>query len=80
MAANNLATLVARRRTDWTRQPDLARRRREVSGGSAGAGNLAEITARMGQDEEARQLFEEVLRKFPDYTPAGRNYERRYRH
>jgi tetratricopeptide (TPR) repeat protein len=41
-------------------------------------GNLAEITARAGDHEKARRLFEEAMRQFPAYTTARRNYEKRY--
>jgi Flp pilus assembly protein TadD len=78
MAANNLATLLA-----------SAGRLEEAAGVLREAvakyprdprvlGNLAEITARLGRDAEARALFEALLRRFPDYEPGKRNYERRF--
>jgi protein O-mannosyl-transferase len=80
MAANNLATLLASAgRLEEARQI-LRDAVAKYPADQRVLGNLAEITARMGRDEEARQLFEEVLRRFPTYTPARRNYERRYRH
>jgi tetratricopeptide (TPR) repeat protein len=39
---------------------------------------LAEFLARDGQAQEARQLYEELVRRFPDYEVGRRNYERRY--
>ena len=40
--------------------------------------NLAEITARLGQETEARSLFERLRARFPDYEPGLRNYQKRY--
>ena len=40
--------------------------------------DLAEFLARDGQAVEARQLYDELVRRFPTYEVGLRNYQRRY--
>jgi tetratricopeptide (TPR) repeat protein len=40
--------------------------------------NLAEITARLGDEGESRRLFERLRQRFPDYQRGLRNYRKRF--
>jgi tetratricopeptide (TPR) repeat protein len=41
-------------------------------------GNLAEVTARLGQRDQARRLFETLRARFPRYEPGLRNFQRHF--
>ena len=41
-------------------------------------GNLAEVVARQGRRDEARTLFEDLLRRFPAYEAGRKNYQAFY--
>jgi tetratricopeptide (TPR) repeat protein len=77
-AGNNLAALLAAERRLAEAQAVLRETVRRFPGDPRALNNLAEITARLGQDGEARRLFEVLRARFPDYAPGQRNYQQRY--
>jgi protein O-mannosyl-transferase len=77
-AANNLAALLAGSDRLPEAQAVLRAAVVQFPDDPRVLGNLAEITARLGAEAEARQLFETLRRRFPSYRPGLQNYRRRY--
>jgi tetratricopeptide (TPR) repeat protein len=76
-AANNLSSLLAAGRPQEA-QAVLRQTVTRFPDDPKALGNLAEITARLGQRDEARRLFELLRRRFPDYEPGLRNYRKHF--
>lgn len=77
-AANNLARLLARRGAVAEAEEVLVATRRSFPRDPQSLGNLAEVVYQRGRGDEARRLFDELVRRFPDYAPGRRRYEAHY--
>jgi protein O-mannosyl-transferase len=77
-AANNLAALLASSGRLQEAQAVLRDAVARFPDDPRALGNLAEVTARLGQEAEARRLFETLRRRFPRYLPGERNFERHF--
>ena len=77
-ATNNLAKLLARRGNSEAAERVLRRGRALWPDDPQVMGNHAEVLARLGRAEPARRLFEELVRRFPDYEWGVRKYRERY--
>ncbi len=79
-ATNNLIVILAHKH-DLGQAEQLLRRGRKLWPDDPEIlGNLAEIVARRGRKAEARRLFDELVRRFPDNKRAIRSYTHRYGH
>lgn len=76
-ARNNLAALLSR---DPRRAPEAEaiweETTRRYASDPKALGNLAQFLARTGRLDEARPLFDDLLRRFPGYEPGRRNRAR----
>jgi len=77
-AANNLGALLAGQQRLPEAQAVLRDNVARFPGDARALNNLAEITARLGDEAEARRLFERLRARFPEYLPGLRNYQKRY--
>jgi len=77
-AANNLAASYASRGRLDLAVPLLRQVVERFPNDPRALNNLAEVTARAGQDQEARRLFDLLVRRFPGYQPGLANFGKRY--
>jgi tetratricopeptide (TPR) repeat protein len=77
-AANNLSSLLAGSGRLREAQAVLKEAVARFPDDPKALGNLAEITARLGEREESRRLFERLLQRFADYQPGRRNFLRHF--
>ena len=77
-AANNLALLLARTARRDEAIAVLRRARRESPPDAKVLHNLASLLDDAGARDEARALFEELLRRFPEYENGRAGYQRRF--
>ncbi len=77
-AANNLALLLARTGRRAEAIAVLRRARRESPPDAKVLHNLASLLDDSGARAESRALFEELLRRFPDYENGRAGYRRRF--
>lgn len=77
-AANNLAALLASSGRLGQAQQILLQAVARYPDDPKLLNNLAETSARMGHDHEARRFFDELVRRFPAYEPGLRNWRKRY--
>jgi tetratricopeptide (TPR) repeat protein len=77
-AVTALSRLLARRAQLEEAEDLLRRAARDWRPDPIVLGNLAEVVARRGRAEEARRLFLDVVRRFPDYAPAREGYRQHF--
>lgn len=77
-AADNLAVLLARPERLADGIAVLRQAMAACPDNPKTLGDLAELLARAGRAAEARRLYDELVRRFPDYAVGRRNWELRY--